>query len=454
MNPFVKNILHEFKFRLAILAGPEFQEKSYLVAVSGGADSMALATMAIHCDLNVRIAHCNFNLRGEESDLDEDFVKDYFDRLEIPVYVASFPTKNIAKERGKSVQVTARELRYDFFEKLCQENNLNFIMTAHHRNDSLETFFINLSRGSGPAGLSGIPAFNGNIIRPLLSFDQYLLQHWLSILNIPHREDTSNQDLKYKRNVLRKEIIPRLTKEFSGFTDNVMQSIQIIQSYHHYVENRAKAAIETTRSDSKWGTNFSFDKLQDPELWPFVARHFLSTHAFSSTAISDLNRAIQVGKSGISILSSQGGKAVSDRNGFVFLPEEPVLNQRAIDIADGAYITDFGIFRIKKSVFRGIGGLDALFLPVHPEISKIVVRNRKDGDRISPFGMSGSQKLQDVYTNARLNYLEKQIQPVVTISDEIIWLPGLKRSKHFRVESGSEAWQIIWHKEGQSAEDV
>ena len=196
---------------------PYLKQARLLVAVSGGIDSVVLARLCHAAGLDMALAHCNFHLRGEESNEDEKFVRKLSEELGTEIYVAHFETGDYAREKGTSIQIAARELRYNWFDRLLNEGKGAYLLTAHHADDSLETFLINLSRGTGIEGLSGIPPVNGKIVRPLLPFSREQLFGYLQENHWSWQEDSSNTDTKYLRNKIRHNIVPGLKTLSSDF---------------------------------------------------------------------------------------------------------------------------------------------------------------------------------------------------------------------------------------------
>lgn len=210
------SLLQGFRFFISTLT-EEPDSKSYLLAVSGGPDSMAMTHLFLKTGFKISVAHCNFGLRGAESDREEVFVKEWMHRHGIPTYVKKFNTQAYADKKGLSIQLAARELRYLWFEELRKEIGADFIATAHHLDDSRETLIINILRGTGIAGLAGIPARAGNIIRPLLFTTRSKIEDYLQSNQVPYVTDSSNLHTDYLRNQLRLEIIPALRKAWPGW---------------------------------------------------------------------------------------------------------------------------------------------------------------------------------------------------------------------------------------------
>ncbi|MFT7330598.1 MAG: tRNA(Ile)-lysidine synthase, partial [Roseivirga sp.] len=240
LHDFQEHINHKFPF---------LKGKKLLLATSGGIDSVVLAHLFLTLtDVEVSLAHCNFQLRGKESDLDEAFVKKLANEMNIPFFNISFNTNEHSKSHKTSIQVAARELRYEWFEKIRQENEFDHIITAHNKNDVLETFLFNLTRGSGLDGFTGIPEINGYIVRPLLRFTRVAIEEFARKNNVLWREDKSNASTKYARNKIRHNIIPVLQElnpslldTFDKTLENLQKSKQIINDsieiFRHEIES-------------------------------------------------------------------------------------------------------------------------------------------------------------------------------------------------------------------------
>jgi len=204
---------------------PCLKNASILLAVSGGVDSVVLAHLFSQSNLNFAIAHCNFQLRGEESDKDEKLVKELANDSKTKVYVTRFDTKDYACKNKVSIQVAARELRYHWFEQIMRENDYQTLVTAHHADDDLETFLINLSRGTGIEGLTGIPNKTSTISRPLLAFSKAQILKYAESEKLIWREDESNSDIKYLRNKIRHDLIPTLKELHPTFLENFQNTL-------------------------------------------------------------------------------------------------------------------------------------------------------------------------------------------------------------------------------------
>ncbi len=228
-------MLQKFKEHIQ-LNFPFLKDKKLLIAISGGLDSVVLTQLLSELNFDISLAHCNFQLRGKESDLDEDFVKLLSQKTSNQIFTIKFDTEKFSKNNKFSTQIAARELRYNWFQELIEKHNFDFVLTAHHADDNLETFLINLTRGTGLDGFTGIPKINGNIVRPLLAFSREEISTYAKSNNIDWREDASNTSTKYIRNKIRhqivpllKEINPNLLETFAKTSKNLQESKQIIE---------------------------------------------------------------------------------------------------------------------------------------------------------------------------------------------------------------------------------
>lgn len=251
-------------------------ESKLLIAVSGGIDSVVLTHLCHALGLNFSLAHCNFNLRAEESHKDEAFVLELAEALDVEVFIQNFDTEAYAKAHKRSIQMAARELRYDWFKELAEQLQFDYILTAHHADDNLETFLINFTRGTGLNGLTGIPMIKNNIVRPLLSFSRAQIETFAKKENILWREDASNASRKYLRNKLRhevvpilKEINPQLLDSFQNTLVNLNDSADIVEESLDAFSKRAIQSID------KFGITYKISEFKKSIILKLIYMKFL-----------------------------------------------------------------------------------------------------------------------------------------------------------------------------------
>ena len=265
----------------------DFRQQKFLLAASGGADSMVLANLCQKSGLNFEIAHLNYQLRGEDSDLDQKVVQNFCSENNIKLHLYKV-SENEKPEN--SVQLWARNLRYDFFFKILKEENLDFIVTAHHLNDELETFIINLSRGSGIKGLSGIPANENQILRPLLRFTKEEIYSYAEENNVEFREDLSNQKDDYLRNKIRNQIVPKITDVFPDFLNQFGESLKHLSTVNQFYQSQIEATFQEIFIK---GTDdeFTLDKEQLFSKHPTIVVEIIRRLGFSGIEIDKIIQA-------------------------------------------------------------------------------------------------------------------------------------------------------------------
>ncbi|MFA5300271.1 MAG: tRNA lysidine(34) synthetase TilS, partial [Lutibacter sp.] len=232
-------------------------DKNLLIAISGGIDSVVLTHLLHKLKFTISLAHCNFSLRGKESNEDEEFVKGLGIELQIPTFTVKFETEEYAKEKGISTQMAARDLRYDWFKKIATENNFDYIITAHQKDDVLETFLINLTRGTGLDGLTGIPEIQGNIVRPFMIFTREKILVYASKKKILWREDRTNSSIKYTRNKIRHKVVPVLKELNPSLLDTFYNTLENLKRSQQIVKDRIQTIKENATHSHKSELHFN-----------------------------------------------------------------------------------------------------------------------------------------------------------------------------------------------------
>ncbi len=412
-----------------------------LLAVSGGRDSMALLSLFLHLNKwPIAVAHFNFQLRGEESERDENYVTQICKRAALPLYVEREDAKAWCEAHKCSLEVGCRKLRYDFFERICEIHGYTEIVTAHHAEDQAETLLFHLSRGCGLKGLVGMRPRNGKIVRPLLALPRYALESWLSEQKLGYVEDSSNVTDDYTRNFIRHNVLPALAKVNK-------QTVRHLCS----LSNHAQEAYETLRTEAEaiWGkietpTNVLFDA-HSPQveahrgLANFWLRERLLYLQFNENNVDTLLKLLADGQTGKKVLTDTW-EAYIDRGKLVIVPRSTILPSIFYPdpSASDAYLRytqevikqEFTQIELKKYANRGkavaLFDLDLINFP-------LVYRPWRAGDTMQPLGMPVVQKkkISDLLTDAHYpTHLRREARILVDAHEQILWLPRIRQSSY------------------------
>jgi tRNA(Ile)-lysidine synthase len=407
-----------------------------LVGVSGGKDSMALADCLIRLGQPIIIAHCNFGLRGEESDDDERFVTEYFTNRSIPVRAQTFPTRPYAESQGISIEMAARDLRYEWFEAVRRELTCSVIAVGHHLDDSIETGLINLIRGTGLRGLSGIQPRIGSIVRPLLFASRQEIHAYVETRNIPFREDSSNTDVSIIRNRIRHEVLPILESinpgirtVISGEQTYFAKAQQLIEKYvRDYDKDVYKTETGQISIPIQSIVNSGF-----PEILLF---EMLRPYGFHGKVIPAILRALG-GISGKTFMSRTHLLLVNRESILIYAPEPESVFRHYIDPADPDSMIETGFEAELKSAGPFSPSVDpwSAWLDYDALEFPLLVRHWQTGDYFVPLGMRHKKKLSDFFIDSKVSRLEKSQTMVVISSGQIAWIPGHRIDHRFRITS-------------------
>lgn len=412
-----------------------------LVAVSGGIDSVSMLDMLVLLGYHVEVAHCNFSLRGEESDGDEAFVEGLTKRYNVPFNSTRFDTRQIARVQEVSIQMAARTLRYEWFETVRVTQKLQQIAIAHNLNDSIETFFINFIRGSGIKGLTGISPVNGRIVRPLLSLTRGEIETYAAARGLASREDSSNASTRYTRNFIRHKVIPSLLEVapsfYATFSENLDRLKDVGQIYEKYAADATKGVV--SKRDGK--TYIDLVRLLKIEACQSVLFEILSEFGFSSHTCSAISRHLNVQPG--SQFHSDTHLLVKDRGTLIIAPK--------VAVDDDEYLIRQGMRTINVPVKLRIevSKLQEQFVPVKDkniaqfDVSRIqfplTIRRWRRGDKFVPFGMVGMKKLSDFFTDTKATFFQKREAWLLCSGDDIIWVIGQRLDNRFRVTSATQS---------------
>lgn len=429
-----------------------------LLAVSGGVDSMVMAHLFVEANLEIALAHCNFQLRGEESVADEAFLREWAEARSLPFYHTTFPTEQLAQEGRHSVQLLARELRYAWLEQVRAAYAFSAIATAHHLTDSIETFLYNFTKGAGLAGLRGIPIKNGSVVRPLRFAKKDMILAYAKQKAIAYREDRSNATDKYSRNQIRHHVLPRLRKINPAFEESAARNFTILdESYQLYRERVAQFK-------SKWVLE------KDAELHiqkqglvenPLTQRTLLfecTRHAgFHLNQLERILDQIATKKVG-AIFYTTSHRLLVDRESLIL-----DLLPTAADTSSIISInreTEMVALSEGMLIFENKSGKPSFFAsPEHfayLDQAKLDyplgIRRWKNGDVFCPLGMKGKhQKIQDFFTNSGLSRFEKEKIPLlVDAKDNILWIVGYRLDERFKISTKTTSFlEITFLKDDQ-----
>jgi len=404
-----------------------------LLGISGGSDSVALFYFLKRNNYNFAIAHCNFQLRGNNSEKDEEFVSELAQKNNVPFHIKKIETKKIQETSKGSIQMIARDLRYDYFQNLAKEHNYQFIAVGSNLNDQLETVILNLTKGTGLKGLHGIDAKRENIVRPLLEITKTEIKEYLAALGANHREDLSNQENKYQRNLIRNKIIPELENINPSLLPTFKSTLSNLNQDLKATEFAVKESLKVCSSiNEPYEVHLNICKLKSFDFYQKIIWSVAENFGFTSAQINDI----------VNIIESQSGKVASSNNAVCLKNrDELIFSFTSKTSQEITLIPNFPfsnkIFFIEKiesdqtsfpnSNHEEIIDVKNLFFPLK-------LRIWKEGDKIIPLGMKGSKKVSDILIDTKTSMLEKQNQYVLENGNgKLIWVIGKKISDEFKI---------------------
>ena len=389
-----------------------------LVALSGGADSVALLRVLLQLGYPCIAAHCNFHLRGEESDRDETFVRNLCQAWQVELHVTHFDTKTAAAKAGISIEMAARKLRYNWFEQLRQQTGCQWIAVAHHQDDSIETFMLNLIRGTGIKGLRGIQPKNGFIIRPMLCVSRAEIIDYLQNQHQPFVIDSTNLQADFTRNKIRLELLPQMEQINPSVRQSILQTAEHLAEIYHIYNKEMEAGKKRVMDEE----GIHIDLLMQEPTPQALLYEIISPLGFNSAQIEDIMHALK-GQSG-KVFESQDYRIVKDRTHLLIeaieTPTPLVLEQEELP-----YSPNFIIPKDKDTAC-----LDADKLK-----GAVSIRLCQQGDWFIPFGMKGKKLVSDFLTDLKKSVSQKANQYVLCCGNNIIWVIGERIDNRFRVDN-------------------
>ncbi len=403
-----------------------------LIACSGGLDSVVLSRLCHKLDVSIGLAHCNFNLRAAESDGDEAFVTELAIQLGCAIHTKHMDTAAYAAAEKVSIQMAARALRYDWFQEVVHTHGYDYVLTAHHSDDNLETFLINVSRGTGIEGLAGIPEVNATYIRPLLPFSRAQIRSYAEDHGIQWREDSSNKSTKYLRNKLRHEVIPVLKTITPSFLQNFETTLTHVKQVNLFVQDQ----VARVRDELFEFQELDIIKIPIPKLIqyqnPKTYLYFLLKE-YGFTAWNDVYQLLEA-QSGKQVFSATH-RLLKDRTDLLLSPLKPKVDDRTYSLPEGedTILVPFGVLKLKAVKQLGDKNLTTIYVDKEKLKYPLVVRKWKEGDYFYPLGMHGKKKLSKFFKDEKLSLLAKERVWVLCAGDAIVWVINYRADHRFRI---------------------
>jgi tRNA(Ile)-lysidine synthase len=413
-----------------------FQQKDkLLIAVSGGADSAVLCELCQQARYNFAIAHCNFKLRGAESDRDENFVLELAEKYKVPVFVKEFDTNTIAKQQKTSIEETARNLRYDWFATLLKENNFDYLLTAHHADDNIETVMMNFFRGTGVKGMRGILPKQKNIVRPLLFARRKEIENYASQNDMAFVTDSTNAESNYTRNYFRNELIPAIEKIYPETANNVLRNINrfgdVEVLYNESIANIKAKLLE------KRGNEMHIPVLKLVKTKPLhtIIYEIIAEYNFAAAQVSEVEK----------LLNSESGKYITsathrilkNRKWLIISPINMVDEVSNYVIEKDETVVLFAGGKLEINTVVKPGSLattaDTAFIDAADLKYPLLLRKWKQGDYFYPLGMQKKKKLSRFFIDLKLSLTEKENVWVLESDKKIVWVVGYRIDDRFKV---------------------
>lgn len=413
--------------------------QSVLVALSGGADSVALLRALLETGCHCHAAHCNFHLRGDESMRDERFVRDLCTHLEVPLSVKDFDVAVWQQAHGGSVEMACRELRYAWFEKERERQQCGVIAVAHHADDQIETFFLNLLRGTGIKGLTGMNRLSGHIWRPLLAVSRHDILDYLSEIGQDYVIDSTNAQNDYRRNRLRNIVLPTIEQQFPHSAERILDTIGNLKQDSELLAALVSAAIPDAR-------HIDIKRLLGHPQAHTLLYHRLRHLGFNR---SQCEQAIEAAQSGHS-----GGQFIAPL--YIMHVNRQSIDVEPVDTAPEVEIPIDLLTDVRTPVHISVDRNSTPFSPLMCDgknkvafstklldCQRIVLRHWRQGDRMKPFGLNGSKLVSDLFTDLKLDHATKRDTWLLEADGDILWVLGYRASSLYAVERESQDYLML-----------
>ena len=405
---------------------------SFLIACSGGIDSIVLSELLVREGFQPALAHCNFQLRGDAADGDQKFVEKYANKHGLQFFTRNFETEQYSQQHGISIQMAARDLRYGFFRELMDDHHFNYLLTAHHADDSLETILLNLGRGTGLPGLSGIPPIRENILRPLLGLTKDAIIELANELNLEWREDASNTKTDYQRNYLRHKVISNFKENFPGFDKSFSKTQEQLQNDNALFQELLKEKINSIETESDQHKVINIPKLMQIPGYRSLLHYWLQPCGYF-----DLDAILSClkGESG-KVFANQEYTLLINRDQLILKPNSELKSEVYKIYKEDQYLSEPIELELKTEDASG------LTIPQECSIATLdkdklafplTLRKWQKGDFFFPLGMKGRKKLSDFFNDQKLSLFDKENIWILLSGNDIVWIVNHRIDDRFKI---------------------
>ena len=419
-----------------------------LCAVSGGIDSMVMLSLLNEMNYECVVAHCNFRLRGDESDGDEQFVREMCEKMYIPCFVNTFDTHKFADETGLSIQMAARKLRYDWFYELAEKENCSYIALAHNSDDQVETAILNFARGTGIRGVSGMKPLAGKLFRPLIEVSRADIVQISTEDNIPFHNDSTNATTKYARNKVRHLVIPLLEEINVAAKENILKSVSYFAETERIMNDYVRRAKEAAMSNSNGLLRIDVAKIMQTAAPSTVLFEMLIGEGVPKPLASE----------SVCLLEAQTGRKCEMDGVEIVRNREYIEVQKSVGENDESVVTVNAIGELKKYGFEISFAYcdDDFVFDKNPQVAYIDVKKLKFpltlrkwnfGDKFMPLGMKGMRKLSDFFKDEKLSQAEKSNVRILESDGKIVWVVGMRIDERFKFDKDTKEVYVLKNKQ-------